>query len=82
MADNDQMVTISLDELDKRIQADLMNANKLRKMEETTRERVEGYVYLFCLILGAVFIVLHMLTDWIPYLVGLPSARVILTQWL
>jgi hypothetical protein len=76
------MITISLDDLDKRIQHDLAVHEHAHRAEETTREKVEGYLYMACLVLSAVFIIVHTLTDWIPLLVGVPSARVILTRWL
>lgn len=77
-----QTVTIDLDELDKRIQHDLAVHEHHRHEQESVRERVEGYLYLFCLVLSAAFIVVHAFTDWIPLLVGVPSARVIITTWL
>lgn len=79
---DDKMITISLDELDKRIQHDLSVHEHHHKQEETTREKVEAWIFIACLVMGAGFILLHMLTDWVPFLVGLPSARVILTRFL
>lgn len=78
----DQVITLSLNELDQHIQQDLAVHEHVRHEHETTKERVEGYVYLFCLIISAVFLVVHAFTDWIPFLVGLPSARVIITRFL
>lgn len=77
-----EQITITLDELDKRIQHDLSVHEHHRHMEETFKERVEGYLYLFCLMLSAIFLIVHAFTDWIPFLVGIPSARVIITNWL
>lgn len=84
MADNDgkEMITISLDELDQRIQHDLSVHEHNRKADETMHEKVEGYVYLVCLVMCAVFILVHTLIDWVPLLVGVPSARVIITRFL
>lgn len=77
-----QTITVSLDELDQRIQHDLQVHEHMHRAEESTREKVEGYLYLFCLVMGAAFIIIHAFTDWVPFLVGLPSARVILTRFL
>jgi hypothetical protein len=80
--DSHKMITLSLDELDTHIQHDLAEQHKLARKNETTKEKVEGYIYLACLIVGAVLLIVHAFTDWIPFLVGLPSARVILTRWI
>ncbi len=77
-----ETITITLDELDKRIQHDLLVHESHRHADETTREKVEGYLYLACLVLSAVFLLMDTLTDWIPLMVGIPSARVILTRFL
>jgi hypothetical protein len=75
-------INITLDDLDARIQHDLDAHAKIHKAQESNKEKAEGWVYIFCLVLGAVLLIVHAFTDWIPFLVGLPSARVILTRWL
>lgn len=77
-----QEITISLDDLDARIQHDLSVHEHSRHKEETAREKVEGYLYMGCLILSALFLIMHAFTDWIPLLVGVPSARVVITRFL
>lgn len=74
--DNEQ-VTITLGDLESLVRQDLD-----RHQADTMKERVEGIIYMVCLAVGAFLLMIHAFTDWIPYLVGLPSARVIITRFL
>lgn len=67
-----------LAEIETVIKADL----RTRRAEETMKDKIESVIYVACLVAGATLLLIHLLTDWIPFLVGLPSARVIVTQML
>lgn len=80
--ESNPLITIRLDELDMRIEQDIRDVTETREHKESMKEKVEGWIFAGCLVCGVILLIIHAFTDWIPFLVGLPSARVIITRWL